>query len=174
LSTRDGGKEERGRKREKERKREYLARALRSREVGGDRAKGREKQRERERERELLPRRERDGALSHDRARCNARAAMHKQRRASRSAPAKVTRVMSRCPLCRTNSATRPKALSRVRSRRAGDGGAERRKPTERSSSRSPSREPGRSSLASRLPSPCWNPLLRSERERERERVACG
>ncbi|KAG7207775.1 hypothetical protein KM043_009384 [Ampulex compressa] len=37
---------------------------------------------------------------------------MHKQRRASRSAPAKVTRVMSRCPLCRTNSATRPKALA--------------------------------------------------------------
>lgn len=49
--------------------------------------------------------RKRDGAPSHDRARCNARAAMHKQRRASRSAPAKVTRVMSRCPLCRTNSA---------------------------------------------------------------------
>lgn len=51
--------------------------------------------------------------MSRDRARCNARAAVHKQRRASQSAPAKVTRVMSRCPLCRTNSATRPKAAAR-------------------------------------------------------------
>jgi len=79
-----------------------------------------ENQRERERGRRV---RERDVALSHDRARCNARAAMHKQRRASRSAPAKVTRVMSRCPLCRTNSATRPKAHSRVRSDGGGGGG---------------------------------------------------
>lgn len=81
----------------------------------GVRASERERKREREteRERERGRRvRERDAALSHDRARCNARAAMHKQRRASRSAPAKVTRVMSRCPLCRTNSATRPKAHS--------------------------------------------------------------
>lgn len=53
------------------------------------------------------------GRVSRDRARCNARAAVHKQRRASQSAPAKVTRVMSRCPLCRTNSATRPKAAAR-------------------------------------------------------------
>ncbi|KAL0124496.1 hypothetical protein PUN28_006383 [Cardiocondyla obscurior] len=76
--------------------------------------------------------RERNIALSHDRARCNARAAMHKQRRASRSAPAKVTRVMSRCPLCRTNSATRPKAHSRARSDSGGgaSAGRRRRKPT--------------------------------------------
>jgi hypothetical protein len=100
-------------------------------------------EREREREREsACPGRERDGALSHDRARCNARAAMHKQRRASRSAPAKVTRVMSRCPLCRTNSATRPKALSRVRSRAARRGRRDGKEETDRAIlfPRSPSR----------------------------------
>ena len=62
----------------------------------------------------MIERRKGRGRVSRDRARCNARAALHKQRRASQSAPAKVTRVMSRCPLCRTNSATRtrPKAVT--------------------------------------------------------------
>lgn len=102
------GKKERKRKEEKKAARE----SLRSK-----RTRAREKERENRR-------RERDRrALSHDRARCNARAAMHKQRRASRSAPAKVTRVMSRCPLCRTNSATRPKALSSARFDGRGEGG---------------------------------------------------
>lgn len=99
---------------------------------------------------------ERDGALSHDRARCNARAAMHKQRRASRSAPAKVTRVMSRCPLCRTNSAhSAESALSPSLLRRGASGRGTRgrgNRPT------APPPDP-----STRVPSR-WNPLLKDER----------
>ncbi|KYN28054.1 hypothetical protein ALC57_02490 [Trachymyrmex cornetzi] len=79
---------------------------------------------------------------------------MHKQRRASRSAPAKVTRVMSRCPLCRTNSATRPKAHSRVRSDGGGGGGGGA------SAGREEAEEETDPFLA--LPPP-WNPLSRDE-----------
>lgn len=66
----------------------------------------------RERNKDRGEREKDETRVSRDRARCNARAALHKQRRASQSAPAKVTRVMSRCPLCRTNSAT-PKPVTR-------------------------------------------------------------
>lgn len=96
---------------------------------------------EREREGRRASASERDAALSHDRARCNARAAMHKQRRASQSAPAKVTRVMSRCPLCRTNSAhsaesvLSPSPLRRGAARRdAGREGEETDRPNPRPS----------------------------------------
>lgn len=123
----------------------------------------------RERVREASGRRARArrGRLSHDRARCNARAAMHKQRRASRSAPAKVTRVMSRCPLCRTNSATRPKALSSP-FRRVGGTRDERAEVDEEKEEEEEVETacPSRSSLPLAPSSPSrWNPLSRGERE---------
>lgn len=117
--------------------------------------------------------------FSRDRARCNARAAVHKQRRASQSAPAKVTRVMSRCPLCRTNSATRPKVVTSWSRSGAEGGGSARTRARERVSFANARREaeevevrlwgPRRTrSETVRADHPAWT---EKQRERERERV---